>query len=915
MSRPPQPHSDTAEHSDTSPSGAVDTAGATPVMAQYLALKAAHPDSLLFFRMGDFFELFFDDAVQAAEALAIALTKRGKHGGEEIPMCGVPVHNAERYLHELIRKGFRVAVAEQLEDPAEAKKRGYKAVVKRDVVRLVTPGTLTEDSLLDHARPNYLAAFADLRDGAALAYADVSTGALRVAPCTRAELGAELARLAAAEIVLKSPADAALAAQVEELGAVVAERPAASFDAKRGATRAAKALGAADLEGFGQFEPAEAAALGALIDYLDLTQKGRIPLMEPPRRDAPGGAMRIDAATRRNLEITRALSGDARAGSLLSTVDRTRTSAGARLLEARLASPSTARAEIAARLDAVQFFLENAVLRETARDALKATPDMERALARLGLNRGGPRDLASLRDGLAAAGALKELLSGPKAGLDGPPKAVADALSRLEGHDALASELHTKLVEEPPMRLSDGGAIASGVDKELDQARALRDDARKVIAALEGDYRSESGVTALKIKHNNVLGYFIETPASHGERMMSAPLNQRFRHRQTLANAVRFTTDRLAELEADIARAGVRAAELERAAFDALAQSALARAPEIRAAALALAEIDVAAALAQLAESENWRRPEVDDSRAFRIIEGRHPVVEAALKRERAEAFVANNCDLSAEAGEGAEGAQPIWLVTGPNMAGKSTYLRQNALIAILAQAGSFVPAREAHIGVVDQLFSRVGASDDLARGRSTFMVEMVETAAILNQAGDRALVILDEIGRGTATYDGLSIAWSTLEHLHDVNTCRGLFATHYHELTALSAGLPGLKNVTVAVREWKGDVVFLREIVPGSADRSYGVQVARLAGMPRAVVARAKAILKTLEEGAESPAARAAKLVEDLPLFATAVAAEEATAATGPSEVETRLAELDPDTLTPREALDALYALKKLLE
>ncbi|MEM9724071.1 MAG: DNA mismatch repair protein MutS [Pseudomonadota bacterium] len=901
-------------------------------MAQFLDLQAQHPDHLLFFRMGDFYELFFEDAALAAEALGIALTKRGKHGDEDIPMCGVPIHNAERYLHELIRKGFRVAVAEQLEDPAEAKKRGSKAVVERGVVRLVTPGTLSEDALLERDRHNFLCAIARRGRDLGLAWADMSTGALATQFCPAAALEPTLARLRPAEAVLAAPEDAEIAAAARAHGAAVSELAPSSFRPKRGAARTAELFGVADLDAFGAFDPAEAGALGALIDYLELTQRGRLPRLNPPRREAAEDTLRVDGATRRNLELVRGPDG-ARAGSLLATIDRTATAGGARLLEAQLSAPLTDPTAIEARLDAVTWFSARGGLRETTRARLRSAPDLERALSRLGLGRGGPRDLANLRDGLAAAQEIAGWIAADigeggailaeATPLDGPaPALISAAADAAQGPDALAelrSTLGAALTDEPPLRLTDGDAFRPGYADALDEARSLRDRAREVIAGLQSRYQDEAGVAALKVKHNNVLGYFIETPATHAQRMMSAPLDQTFRHRQTTANAVRFTTLELTELEAKITRAGDHALALQREIFDALAEQALAAHGPVSAAAAALAQIDVFASHAELAEAERWARPRIDGGRAFRVDEGRHPVVEAALRREGGPPFVPNSCDLSADpTAADEEPSQPIWLVTGPNMAGKSTYLRQNALIAVLAQMGSFVPARAAHLGVVDQLFSRVGAADDLARGRSTFMVEMVETAAILNQSGPRSLVILDEIGRGTATYDGLSIAWATLEHLADVNACRGLFATHYHELTALAAARPTLRNVTVAVREWKGDVIFLREIQPGAADRSYGVQVAKLAGMPRAVTERAQTLLEQLESGEDGPAARAARLVEDLPLFAQAARSDRPDgapdeAAAGAPALE-RLAGLDPDAMTPRDALEALYDLKALL-
>jgi len=872
----------------------------TPMMAQYLEIKGAHPGALLFYRMGDFYEMFFEDAVAAAEALDIALTKRGVHEGRDIPMCGVPVHAAESYLLTLIRKGFRVAVAEQMEDPAEAKKRGHKAVVKREVVRLVTPGTLTEDSLLEARAHNFLAAYANLAGEGALAWTDISTGDLHVAPCPEVRLGPELARLAPRELLVAEAQAAALDPLVAESGAALTPVDRGLFDSAGADRRLCAAFGVASLDAFGAFERAEVAAMGALASYLDLTQKGRRPHLRRPVREAAADVVAIDAATRRSLELTEALSGG-RAGSLLGAVDRTVTAAGARLLARRLSTPSQRLDVIGARLDALAHFVDAAGQGEALRDTLRTAPDMERALSRLALDRGGPRDLASLRNGLAAAEQVADLLD------DAVPEGLAGPLGDLRGFEDVLDALDAALVAEPPPLARDGGFVAPGHDAELDEARRLRDEGRGVIASLQARYAEVAGIASLKVKHNNVLGYFVETTATHAERMLAPPLSETFRHRQTTANALRFTTAELSELESRILNAGARALEIEKRVFAELRALALDAAGRLGACAAALAEVDVATALADLARGEDWCRPVVDDSRAFRVEGGRHPVVEQAQRRAGA-AFVANDCDLSAE-GEGAH----IRLLTGPNMAGKSTYLRQNALIALLAQAGSFVPARMAHVGRISALFSRVGASDDLARGRSTFMVEMVETAAILNRADDRALVILDEIGRGTATYDGLSIAWAVLEHLHGVNRCRALFATHYHELTALAQRLAGVENATVAVKEWHDDVVFLHEVRAGAADRSYGVQVARLAGLPPAVIARARTVLEALEQGEREGGRRPAALIDELPLFAAAAAPVQAAAADPPA-IE-RLRALSPDDLSPREALAALYELKGLLE
>ncbi len=875
-------------------------ASVTPMMAQFLEIKADHQDALLFYRMGDFYEMFFDDAVAAASALDIALTKRGKHMGEDIPMCGVPVRAAEGYFLTLIRKGFRVAVCEQMENPAEAKKRGAKSVVHREVVRLVTPGTLTEDSLLDARRHNYLAAYTEVRDQGALAWVDISTGGFHVMPCPRVRLGPELARLAPRELVVTQQNEADLSELVTELGISLTALSSASFDSTAAEKRLTDLFKISTLESFGQFSRAENSAMGAIVDWLDITQKGQLPLLRVPVRESAEGAMQIDAATRRNLELTRSMSGG-RDGSLLAVIDRTITAGGGRLLERRVSSPSRNLTDIHARQDAVTSMLDQTALTADLREDLRRSPDMDRSISRLGLDRGGPRDLTAIRDGLIQAKSMSERLDGLKL-----PTNLADAATSLTGHGYLLDLLDQSLVADPPILVRDGGFIAPGYNADLDEARTLRDEGRSVIAGMQLNFIDQTGISALKIKHNNVLGYFIETTAAHAEKMLSAPLSETFIHRQTTANAVRFTTVPLSEMETKILNAGNRALEIEKRLYSALKAEILDQSGPIALAAKALSEIDLSCAFADLAAGENWCNPTVDSSRTFEIEGGRHPVVEQALRKQGSTPFIANDCILA----NGSDGAD-IWLLTGPNMSGKSTFLRQNALIALLAQIGSYVPAKRAHIGLVSQLFSRVGASDDLARGRSTFMVEMVETAAILNQADDRALVILDEIGRGTATYDGLSIAWATLEHLHDANQCRALFATHYHEMTALSEKLGGVENATVTVKEWEGDVIFLHEVKKGAADRSYGVQVARLAGLPDSVVARASIVLEMLEKGERDGKAGQKALIDDLPLFSTTPAP--APVQTKESEVAARLRDIMPDDLTPKDALALLYELKNL--
>ncbi|MGO9484684.1 MAG: DNA mismatch repair protein MutS [Rhodomicrobium sp.] len=946
------------------PAGA---ANATPMMAQYLEVKAKHPDFLLFYRMGDFFELFFDDAVQASGALGIQLTKRGKHAGEDIAMCGVPVSRADEYLQKLIRKGFRVAVAEQLEDPELAKKRGPRAVVRRDVVRLVTPGTLTEDALLVSGANNFLTAVAKAGKAVPryhLASLDISTGEFLVSETAAADLEGELLRLRPAEVLLPEDelGDAAIKRASEAAGAPLSPLSRARFTKASGERELKEAFEVAALDGLGFFTEDDLAAIGALLHYVNLTQMGERPALRAPKREAPGALMLIDAATRASLELVRPKNEGA--PTVFSAIDRTVTAAGARELMSRLVSPSADVELINRRLDAVAAFIDDWATRERIRRVLKSTPDMSRALSRLKLKRGGPRDLGGLRDGLLAAEHISEMLATATtlppelkeiaqalASLSGPARsedpltpalsprgegvgcglslrrednssvlsplgerdrvrgsstsAQKDAPANFPDRATLTDRLRAALGDNLPYFTRDGGFIAAGYDAALDELRQLAAGTKVVLAKLQAAYAAQTGIKTLKIQYNQVFGYFVEVSPGTAAALQAEPHAAMFRHRQTLANAVRFTTDELSALESRILNATSEALARELALFDALVGAVLAAEEAIANAAAALAALDCTAALAELAQAQNYVRPHVDGSRCFLVEGGRHPAVEQALAREGC-AFIGNACKLDGS-GERAPG---FLTVTGPNMAGKSTYLRQNALIAVLAQAGSFVPAASAHIGVADRLFARIGAADDLARGRSTFMVEMTETAAILNQATRRSFVILDEIGRGTATFDGLSIAWAVLEHLHDVIFCRGLVATHYHELTRLADDLPRAANVRMAVTEWKDSIVFLHAVESGPANRSYGVQAARLAGVPKPVLARAKQVLAQLEKGAGPHGPLT--LPTDMPLFCAPAKSEAEVAA--PHPVLEQLAALDTDNLSPREALEILYKLKKEL-
>ncbi|MHB8884199.1 MAG: DNA mismatch repair protein MutS [Methylovirgula sp.] len=882
----------------------------TPMMAQYIEIKSVNSDCLLFYRMGDFYELFFGDAEIASRALGIVLTKRGKHMGQDIPMCGVPIERADDYLQRLIALGHRVAVCEQIEDPAEARKRGAQSIVKRDVVRLVTPGTITEERLLDPAKANCLLAIArqhvsetDFVYG--LAAVDISTGAFQVTEVAHLALGAEIGRIEPAEIVAPEVlcSDPLFAGLILDLAVPLTPLGRDIGDHGSAERRLMDFFKLATLEGLGTFSRVEIGAAALAIFYIERTQLAARPALDLPSRIRSDLRMEIDAATRANLELTRTLSGQ-RAGSLIAAIDLTVTPAGSRLLAERLAGPLTERAAILTRLDAVSCFCEDRSLRAELRTSLKAAPDLARPLSRLALQRGGPRDLASLRDGLFAAAAIAQRLKGTNA----PDELAAAARAAAAIDPAIAVLLSDALAEELPLKRGDGNFIRVGYDGELDEARSLRDASRRVIAELQAHYCGLTETRQLKLKHNNFLGFFVEVPQAQGERLMKPPFDATFIHRQTMADAMRFSTAELAELETKISAAADRALAREQAIFDLAVAQILAAETSIKAAAEALAIIDVSAALAELAEQRDWTRPEVDETLAFCVEGGRHPVVEAALAAG-GKPFVANDCMLSAQDCA----SSLIAIITGPNMAGKSTYLRQNALIGILAQMGSFVPATYCRIGIIDRLFSRVGAADDLARGRSTFMVEMVETAAILNQATARSLVILDEIGRGTATFDGLSIAWAVMEHLHEKNRARALFATHFHELTQLAKRLTRVVNLTMRVTDWQGDVVFLHEIVPGAADRSYGIQVAKLAGLPSAVIERAKHLLAELEAGDRRTPIE--QLVADLPLFAAppSAAAADGANSEGPNALAEALDALDPDALSPRAALEALYRLKAL--
>lgn len=895
----------------------------SPVIAQYLELKAVNPGYILFYQLGDFYELFFDDAIEASEKLGLTLTKRGTYQGKDIPMAGVPLKVADEYLQKAIKVGFKVAVVEQMEDPADAKKRGSKAVVKRDVTRLVTPGTLTEDTLLEAGANNFLTAL--FQNPAhetkketlySLASLDISTGQFLLSEVKGSDLSGELTKLAPSELLIADilKAESSIRHILDHQPAVQTPVPSAYFNSMSGEAALKDALKVTELDGFGTYKRGELAAIAALLKYVELTQIGKFPLIRPPSRSIENEVMVIDAATRGNLELIKTTR-MTKKGSLFDALDRTVTGAGSRQLAAQINAPLNDVNAINNRLNSLEFFINNGAARDTIRKILRRTPDMARSLSRLSLKRGGPKDLGAIRSGLIVADeVIKELENFKSEHLPETIKQISKSLLFASG--TLKDKLDRFLTEDLPIQARDGGFIKEGNHDGLDEQRTLRDQSRTIIANLQATYRELTDIKSLKVRHNNQFGYFVEVTQLNANQLLTGPLSETFRHRQTLANNVRFNTEELIETESKITQAADRALAIELELFSELCSDIEKSGDQISSCAESLAELDVILGLALLSEEENYTRPIVDNNRTFLIKNGRHPVVEQALRKSKSGPFIENNCELSKQNKK--EGAANIWLLTGPNMAGKSTYLRQNALIAIIAQMGCFVPAASAHIGLIDRLFSRVGASDDLARGRSTFMVEMVETAAILNQATEHSLVILDEIGRGTATFDGLSIAWAAVEYLHNISKTRALFATHYHELTVLSEKLAGVTNATIEVKEWNDEIVFLHRVTMGAADRSYGIQVAKLAGLPKAVIKRANEVLNVLEN--KNQKTGGINQLEDLPLFSMELPEDEEIedkAEPNPvgDKLQETLTQINPDDLTPKNALDLIYKLKNIAQ
>ncbi len=877
----------------------IEVKAPTPVMAQYLAAKDANKDALLFFRMGDFYEVFFEDAITASKALDIALTKRGNHNGEEIPMAGVPAHAVENYLAKLVRQGFKIAICDQLESPEEAKKRGYKAVVRREVTRIITPGTLTEESLLDARAANRLAALVFNITGleAALAFADVSTGEFGVISGSVQRIIDEAAGLSIGEgLITESDSDKAFSKIFGAISGTITTRPNIKADYNWAIREISNGFGVKSLDGFGDFSKLELSALGLIYDYILTTQAGSLPKLLPPQRINCENYMAIDPATRISLELEKGTNGN-RAQSLLRAIDRTKTPQGGRALNQDLLRPLLDIGIINQRYDCIDYFINRSD--DNIHGLLSQMPDMARPISRLELNRGGPRDLGAIAKGLEAANQIA--LS-----LKNSPDIIqeyANEIDLINNQDLnnLYNTLKSALIEDLPFFTRDGGFIKFGFDAALDELMVLRDESRRLIAELTAKV-SEIAGQPLKIKFNNVLGYFIEATPKQAPPLLEAPLNQTFIHRQSLAGMIRFTTNELIELNSKTARASELALNRELELFQQLSLTAINASDKIRSANDAIARIDVAFSWSEYAKEANAIRPKIDSSKTYMAIGARHPVVETAL-RKTGGVFTSNDCIID---GDGKEGAR-LTIITGPNMAGKSTYLRQNALLAIMAQSGGYVPAEKFEFGIIDRVFSRVGASDDLYSGQSTFMVEMVETAAILNRATDKSFVILDEIGRGTATYDGLAIAHAVCEYLHDINKSRALFATHYHELTDLKNKLKFINNQSLSAKEWNGDLVFLHKIIEGAADKSYGVQVAKLAGLPTAAVERARIILSQYEELGTNKEG-----MIDLPLFNTI---QSSPVIQKKSEIEEIIEKINADDLTPKAALDLVFELKKLIK
>ena len=885
---------------------------ATPMMLQYLEVKEKHKDYLLMYRMGDFYELFFDDAIIASKALDIALTHRGTYMGNPVPMCGVPHHAFSSYMPKLIKQGYKVAICDQTETPEQARQRaGNKAVIKREVSRIITAGTLTEDNLLNSSFNNYLCSInfkGNLNPTISIAITDISTGEFNIQSWTENALN-ELQSF----LLIKNPSEIIISQDcfqshifekvLNEFKSKLVIKGNTFFDTLNATKSICDLYKISNINAMGDLTDLEISCCGAILNYITLTQIGNIPTLPFPRKENKNNYLQIDAFSIRNLEIFENINNEnIKNSSLFEILDKTQTSMGRRLLRKILSTPLANSTEINNRLNIIEFLTENSNLIYEIRNNLSLISDIERILSRLTLNRAGPKDLQNIALTLRTSTILKNLLEESlKNAITNPLSTIINGLMDFK---PLITKIENAIIEDAPLTIKESGYIKSTYHPTLEEYKNIQQNTKQIILDLQTKYAFDTGISNLKIKYNNIVGYFIEVPIKQASQLMS---DSNFKHRQTLVNGVRFTTDELTEIEQKILLANEKYEALEESLFKQLCDEILTQTEKINTFAQSISQLDVFTNLSLIALENDYTKPIIDDTDSFKIEEGRHPIVEYNLKQQNI-TFIPNDCIL-----ENKEDTSKLWILTGPNMAGKSTFLRQNALIIIMAQIGSFVPAKYAHIGIVNKIFSRVGAADNLARGQSTFMVEMSETATILNQADKKSFVILDEIGRGTATFDGLSIAWAVLEYLNNITRCRGLFATHYHELTESISKLSNVSAHTMQITDYEGDVIFLHKVAPGIADKSYGIHVAKLAGIPNSVIQRASQILSSFEnDEIMKKTKKIVKSINETDLFSYQTPSPQISKQT--SLIEEKLKQINPDELTPKSALELLYEIKNLL-
>ena len=863
----------------------------TPMMEQYLTIKNKHKDALLFYRMGDFYELFFEDAIAASKALDITLTKRGKTNGMDIPMCGVPFHSADNYLPKLIKKGFNVAVCEQTETIEEAKSNLKKGPLKREVVRIISPGTLTEDNLLDRNANNFLGAISDVNGSISISWVDVSTGCFKSRNLQKENnqkqlLTNLLLRMNFSEILVSDAMELNIIS--EEWHSIIKKQSSSLFHYSSCLQQICSYFSIMSLEGIGKFSDGEVIAAGVLLSYLKLTQCGKLPILSMIKNESENNFLEIDYFTQKSLEILSNLSGETK-GSLITALDETKTAGGARLLKQRITEPFYKVVEIEKRYNLINWFLNNDIDIFKLQNNLENIPDIERSLSRISLLRGSPKDLSILCNGLLNVKQIYEIIISFKDCLNQAPL-LNNILNQISVDYSLFEDIKNSLKKDLPVSTKEGGFIRDGYDDNLDKLRNLRNNELEEITKLQNKYSDLTNVNSLKIKYNRMLGYHIEVRAAHDKALRDKDI---FIHRQTTAQTSRFTTIELNEAENQLINSYDKSISIEMDIFKNFTNQIINEGKKILDIASAISELDIGIMVVKQSKDRDYVCPKILENKTLEIIEGRHPVVETQMKLSE-NSFISNDCILNKD--------DFLWLITGPNMAGKSTYLRQNALIVIMAQAGLFVPAKEANIGVFDKIFSRVGASDDLAKGQSTFMIEMIETSLILNTASEKSLVILDEIGRGTATFDGLAIAWSVLDYLHNKIKPRTLFATHYHELTSLKEDLNHLSCHKMSIKEWNNSIIFMHKIIEGEADKSYGIHVAQLAGLPFEVIKKATQLLSKLENNKDNSNLKKSDNLDDN--------------YSNINESQSFFKEFDNinvDNISPREALDILYKLKLL--